>query len=129
MSNEIDNKLWRIQEQALKSSATNLSLEEQAEIKEYQELYQTLELFPAEEPPSVLAQTVSRKIAMRHRKQYTGKLFTAGLCLLLIMGLFLCLVFLLPQSVLLTEVSQLIPLPMITFALALVILVNLIRRN
>lgn len=129
MNNDIDKKLWRIQEKALKSSASSQSTEELATIEEYQELYQILEQLPDDEPPSVLAQIVTSKIVKRHRKQYASKLFTTGLCLLLVLGLLTGLVLLLPQSTLLAQVSQLIPLPMVTFALVLVIAINLIRRN
>lgn len=116
MSNDIDKNVWRIQEKALKPLAPSQSTEEQAAIKEYQELYQLLEHIPAYEPPSVLAQAVSRKIAMRNRKQRTGKALTAGLCLLLVLGLMIGLVLLLPQSTVLAQISESIPLPLLIFS-------------
>lgn len=116
MSNEIEPNLWAIQEKALKSSTSSQSAEEQAAIKEYQELYQMLEQLPEDEPPSVLAQTVSGTIAKRHRKERAGKVLTAGLCLLLIIGLVSGLVLLLPQSALFSQISGSLQMPLIVVA-------------
>ncbi len=130
MSNEIDPTLWAIQEKALKPSASSQSPEEQTAINEYQELYQLLQQLPEDQPPSMLAQTVSSTVAKRHRKQYASKLFTAGLCLLLIIGLVTGLILLIPQSLLCSQISKLIPLPMLSVAIVVVIAINmLIRRN
>lgn len=130
MSNEIDPTLWAIQEKALKPSASSQSPEEQAAINEYQELYQLLEQLPEDQPPSILAQSVTSTITKRHRKQFASKILMVGLCLFLIVGLIMGLILLLPQSELLTQVSQVIPLPMVTLALVFVVAINMIiRRN
>lgn len=130
MSNEIEPTLWAIQQKALKPSASSQSPEEQAAINEYQELYQLLEQLPADEPSAILAQSVTTTIIKRHRKQFASKVLIVGLCLFLIVGLVMGLILLLPQSVLLTQVSQVIPLPMVTLALVFVVAINIIiRRN
>lgn len=130
MSNEIEPTLWAIQEKALKSSASSQSPEEQAAINEYQELYQLLEQLPEDQPPSMLAQTVTSTIVKRHRKQYAGKVLIVGLCLFLIVGLVMGVILLIPQSLLFSQISKLIPLPMLSVAIVVVIAINmLIRRN
>lgn len=113
MSNEIEPTLWAIQEKALKPSASSQSPEEQAAINEYQELYQLLEQLPEDQPPSILAQSVTSTITKRHRKQFASKVLIVGLCLLLVIGLVAGLLLLLPQSALFSQFSDSLQIPLI----------------
>lgn len=113
MSNEIEPTLWAIQQKALKPSASSQSPEEQAAINEYQELYQLLEQLPEDQPPSMLAQTVTSTIVKRHRKQFASKVLIVGLCLFLIVGLVMGLIILLPQSALFSQISGSLQIPLI----------------
>lgn len=129
MSKDIEPTLWAIQEKALKPSASECSPEEQAAIEEYEKLYQMMEQGKVDDPPMALAQTVTKKVAKHNRRQRASKLFTASLFLILVTGLFLGLFWLLPQSVLFSQISQLIPSPLILLSLTMVCLINYLYRN
>ena len=113
MSKDIEPTLWAIQEKALKHSASERSPEEQAAIEEYEKLYQMLEQGKVDDPPMALAQTISCKLVKRTRRQRVGKLFTAGLFLILMSGLMMGLYWLLPQSSKFIQISQSVQMPLI----------------
>ncbi|WP_417446102.1 hypothetical protein [Kangiella sp.] len=133
MSNDIDKKLWRIQEQAMdKAVASEYS--DLEELREYQSLYELLEQQPEEQPSPLLVERITKHISQRHCKQQTSKLLTYLLCSLIAAAMIVGLIMLLPQSALLNKLSQSIPLPLILSALFAsglsgFILRRLIERN
>lgn len=128
MSNDIDKKLWRIQEQAMDKSVDGESADLQ-ELREYQYLYDLLEQQPEEKPSPLLAERITKQISQRHCKQRSGKLLTYLICSLMALAMSIGLVMLLPQSVLLNQLSQSMPLPLILSALLAVGLSGFILRK
>lgn len=139
MSNDIDKKLWRIQEQAMdKIVASELTkgMQESGlqkvdlqELREYQNLYELLQQQPEGQPSPLLANAVSKQIKNRHSKQRASKLLTYLFCSLMAVVMIVGLVILLPQSALLHQLSLSIPLPLILTAMFAVSIVGLLQRG
>lgn len=126
MSNDIDKKLWRIQEQAMDKAVASESADHREndlqeddlqEFRKYQHLYELLEQQPEEQPSPLLVDKITKQVSRRHSKQRASKLLTYLLCSLMALAMVIGLVMLLPQSALLNELSQSIPLPLLLSAL------------
>lgn len=138
MSNEIDKHLWRIQEQAMDKAVASgtddrpedeLQENDLQELREYQSLYQLLEQQPEEQPSPLLADKITKHISQRHSKQRASKLLIYVLCTLMALASVIGFILLLPQSVLLNQLSQSIPLPLLLSALSAVCVVGWMQRR
>lgn len=138
MSNDIDKKLWRIQEQAMDkavaSEASDLGKDDLQEsdlqeLREYQNLYELLEQQPEQQSSPLLADTISKKIRNRNCKQRASKLLIYVLCTLMALASVIGFILLLPQSVLLNQLSQSIPLPLLLSALFAVCVVGWVQQR
>ena len=138
MSNDIDKNVWRIQEQAMDKAVASgtddrredeLQENDLQELREYQSLYELLEQQPEEQPSPLLADKITKHISRRHSKQRASKLLTYLLCTLMALASVIGFILLLPQSVLLNQLSQSIPLPLILSALFAVCVVGWMQRR
>ncbi|MHC9511019.1 hypothetical protein [Kangiella sp. M94] len=138
MSNDIDKNVWRIQEQAMDKTVASESAElhkddlqenDLQELREYQSLYELLEQQPEEQPSPLLADKITKHISRRHSKQRASKLLTYLLCTLMALASVIGFILLLPQSVLLNQLSQSIPLPLLLSALFAVCVVGWMQRH
>ncbi len=138
MSNDIDKKLWRIQEQAMDKSVASgtderredeLQENDLQELMEYQNLYQLLAQEPEQQPSPLLADKIRKHISRRHSKQRASKLLIYLLCTLMALASIIGFILLLPQSVLLNQLSQSIPLPLVLSALFAICVVGWVQRQ
>lgn len=138
MSNDIDKNVWHIQEQAMDKSVASESAElgkedlqenDLQELREYQSLYQLLGQQPEEHPSPLLAGKITKQISRRHSAQRASKLLTYLLCTLMALASVIGFILLLPQSVLLNQLSQSIPLPLLLSALFAVCVVGWMQRR
>lgn len=129
MSQNIDQKEWLIQERAMDKPVLDNSAETRDELEGYRKVYQLLDDAPMSQPPSLLAEGIVKTVTKRKRKQRVIRIIMSALLFAMAIAGVFGLTVLLPQSALLTEVSQAAPWGLIICALIVTGLVGLSIRK